>query len=143
MINISFLEYGEYQCWALPQIRKWRTQGFSLRICEPISYRKDLQICGKKIEIYRKSTTSLGSFLHFQKNTFLRFNISTDLGECIYKVQNPLTKFLCCEMIIFLGCCCSCTKMSWLNVKKLPTACFSEGKLRLFEVVKGCTRRPR
>ena len=47
------------QCWALPQIvpliRKLRTQGFGLRICEPISYRKHLRIFGKKIEIYRKS----------------------------------------------------------------------------------------
>ena len=42
------------------QIRKLRTQGLGLRICEPISYRKHLWICDKKIEIYRKSTTSLG-----------------------------------------------------------------------------------
>ena len=40
---------------ASPQIRKLRTQGFGLRICGPISYRKHLRICGKKIEIYRKS----------------------------------------------------------------------------------------
>ena len=38
-----------------PQIRKLRTQGFGLRICEPISYRKLLRIWGRKIEIYRKS----------------------------------------------------------------------------------------
>ena len=47
------------QCWALPQtgpqVRKLRTQGFGLRICGPVSYRKHLRICGKKIEIYRKS----------------------------------------------------------------------------------------
>ena len=32
------------------QIRKLRTQGFGLRICGPISYRKHLRICGKKME---------------------------------------------------------------------------------------------
>ena len=59
---------------ASPQIRKLRTQGFGLRICGPISYRKHLRICGKKIEIYRKSaksTTSLRLFLQFLKNTYL------------------------------------------------------------------------
>ena len=57
-----------------PQIRKLRTQGFGLRICGPISYRKHLRICGKKIEIYRKSaksTTSLRLFLQFLINTYL------------------------------------------------------------------------
>ena len=67
---------AEKQCWALTQtgslIRKLRTQGLGFRICEPISYRKHLRICGKKIEIYRKSTTSLRSFLQFpkKKNVF-------------------------------------------------------------------------
>ena len=32
--------------------------------------------------------------------------------------------------------CYSYSKMSWLKVKKLPTAWFCEGKLRLFEVAK-------
>ena len=40
--------------WALPQaglqVRKLRTQGLGLRICEPIFYRKHLQFCSKKIE---------------------------------------------------------------------------------------------
>ena len=67
--------HTEKQCWALPQtgplIRKLRTQGLGLRICEPISYRKHLRICSKKIEIYRKSRP-LGSFLQFpkKKNVF-------------------------------------------------------------------------
>ena len=34
---------------------KLRTQGFDLRICEPISFSKHLRTCGKKTEIYRKS----------------------------------------------------------------------------------------
>ena len=68
--------HAEKQCWALPQtgpqICKLRTQGLGLGICEPITYRKHLRICSKKIEIYRKSTTSLGSFLQFlkKKNVF-------------------------------------------------------------------------
>ena len=51
---------AEKQCWALsqtgPQIRKLRNQGLDLQICNQISYRKHLRICGKKIEIYHKST---------------------------------------------------------------------------------------
>ena len=69
---------------ASPEIRKLRTQGFGLRICEPISYRKHLWICGKKIKIYRKSANQQhlwDRFCNFQKNNmFLRFNVSTDLG---------------------------------------------------------------
>ena len=69
---------------ASPQIRKLRTQGFGLRICEPISYRKHLRICGKKIKIYRKSANQQhlwDRFCNFQKNNmFLRFIVSTDLG---------------------------------------------------------------
>ena len=59
---------------ASPQIRKLRTQGFSLRICETISYRKHLRICGKKIEIYRKSANQQhhwDRFCNLQKNTYL------------------------------------------------------------------------
>ena len=52
-------EGTNWQCWALPQIdpliRKLQTQGFGLRICKPISYRKRLRICGKELKIYRKS----------------------------------------------------------------------------------------
>ena len=133
------------QCWALPQIgpqiRKLRTQGFGLRNCELISYRKHLRIYCKKIEIYRKSTTSLGLFLLFQKKKFLRFNVPPGLGGCIYKVQHPLTKFLFCGTIIFQSCCSSYCKLIWLKAKKLQTACFSEKKLRLFEVAKGCAKR--
>ena len=48
--------HAEKQCWALRKpVRKLRTKGLGLRICDPISYRKHLRICGKKIEIYRKS----------------------------------------------------------------------------------------
>ena len=131
---------------ASPQIRKLRTQGFGLRICEPISYRKHLRICGKKIKIYRKSANQQhlwDRFCNFQKNNmFLRFIVSTDLGGwCISKVQHPLTKFLCCGTIISQRCYYSYSKMSWHKVKKLPTACFCEWKLRLFEVAKCCIRR--
>ena len=35
---------------ANPQIRKLQTQGFGLRICKPISHRKHLRICGKKLK---------------------------------------------------------------------------------------------
>ena len=129
---------------ASPQIRKVQTQGFGLRICEPISYRKLLRICGKKIEIYRKSANQqhhCHRFCNLQKNMYLQFKISTDLGRCISNVQHSLSKFLCCGTIISQRCCYSHSKMSWLKVKKLLMACFCEGKLGLFEVAKGCTRR--
>ena len=54
---------------ASSQICKLRTQGLGLRICEPITYSKHFRICSKKIEIYRKLTASLGSFLQFPKKT--------------------------------------------------------------------------
>ena len=76
-------------------------------------------------------------FCNFQKNTFLRFYVSTDLGGCISVLQHPLTKFLCCGKIVSQRCYYSCRKMSWLKIKKLPTACFCEGRLRLFEMEKG------
>ena len=63
--------HAEKQYWALPQtgplVRKLRTQGLGLRNCELIFYRKHLRFAVKKFEIYRKSTTSLGSFLQFLK----------------------------------------------------------------------------
>ena len=85
--------HADNQCWALPQtspqIHKLRTQRLGLRICEPISYRKDLRICGKKL----KSTAyqhHWHRFCNFQKKkTFSRLNVSTELGGCIYKVQTP------------------------------------------------------
>ena len=87
------------------------------------------------------SITEIVSAISKKKQTFIRFNVSTDLGWCISNVHHPLTKFLCCGKIISQRCCYSYSKMSWLKVKKLPTACFREGKLRRFEVAKGCTRR--
>ena len=123
-------------------VRKLRTQGFGLRICEPISYRKHLRICSKKIEIYRKSANQQNQwdrFCNLQKNRYLQFNVSTDLGGCISNVQHPLTKFFSCGTIISQRCCYSYNKTSWIKVKKLLTACFCEEKLRLFEVAKGCT----
>ena len=67
-----------FQCWAFsqigPQIRKLRTEGFDLRICEPISFREHFRICGKNL----KSTANpqnnniAGMFLcYLQKNKFL------------------------------------------------------------------------
>ena len=83
------------QCWALPQtgpqIRKVRTQGFGLRICEPISYRKFLRICGKKIEIYRKSTTSLGSFLQFAKKIRIYNSRYRQIWVDVFLMYNTLS----------------------------------------------------
>ena len=42
-------------------VRKFQTQGFDLRICEPISYRKHFRICGKKLKnlpLIQKAKTS-------------------------------------------------------------------------------------
>ena len=108
------------------QIRKLRTQGLSLRIWELISFRNHSRIGGKKIEIYGKSANQQyqwDRFCNFQKNTFTRFNVPTDLGQFVYKVPHPLTKFLCCDTIIFQRSCYSYSKMRWLKVKKLPKSC--------------------
>ena len=89
-------------------------------------------ICGKKIEIYRKSANQQhhwDRFCNLQKNRYLQFNVSTDMGGCISNVQHPLTKFFCCGTIISQRCCYSYSKTSWIKVKKLLTACFCEGKL--------------
>ena len=71
----NVLAHAEKLCWALRKpVRKLRTQGLGLWICEPISYRKHLRICGKKIEIYRKSANQqhhLDRFCNFKKK--LRF----------------------------------------------------------------------
>ena len=83
------------QCWALPQIgpliRNLRTQGFGLRIGKPISYRKHLRIRGKKIEIYRKSATSLGSFLcNIQKIRFYDSVYGQIWADVFIKHNTPL-----------------------------------------------------
>ena len=103
------------QCWALPQIgpliRKSANCGlknFGLQISEPISYRKHLRICGKKIEIYRKSANQphhWDRFCNFQKKKFYHSKWAIDrFGGCIFKVQHPLTRFSCCGTIIFQNC---------------------------------------
>ena len=95
----------------------------------------------KKLKSMSNQQHHWDCFCNFQKSTFLRFNVSIDLGGCTSKVQHPLTKLLCCGTIISDRCCYSYSKMSWFKVKKLPTACFCKGKLRLFQVTKGCRRR--
>ena len=116
--GIIFLYIG--QCWALPQIdpliRKLRFQGL---VCRFANRFLTASICGFaiKIEIYRKAANhqhrgNLNRLCNFQKYAFLQFNVSTNLGGCICKVQRPLTKFLCFGMIIFYGCCLSYSKMS-------------------------------
>ena len=140
--------HAEKQCWALlqtgPQVRKLWSQGLGLRICEPISYRKHLRICGKIVEIYHKSATSItrivsaiskkirfydSMYRQIWVDVFLNYN-NLSLTSSVLLWNNYFPEF-----------CYSYSKMSWLKIKKLPTACFCEGKLRLFEVAKGCTRR--
>ena len=53
-----------------------------------------MRICGKKMEIYRKSANQQhpwDRFCYFQKNMFLRFNVSTDLGGyfLMYNALSP------------------------------------------------------
>ena len=59
------------QYWALPQtgpqVRKLRTQGFGLRICEPISYRDHLRICGKKLKFTANQQHHWDRFCNFKK----------------------------------------------------------------------------
>ena len=133
------------QCWALPQtgpqVRKSANCGLKVLVCGFANRFLTANICGKKIEIYRKSANQQhhwDCFCNFQKNTFLRFNASTDLGRCISNVQHLSPRSSAVERLFPKGrrCCYSYSKMSWLKVNKLPTACFCEGKLRLFVVAK-------
>ena len=58
---------------ASPQIRKLGTQGFDLRICKPISYRKHVRICDKKLKFTANPQICniAGMFLcHLQKSSF-------------------------------------------------------------------------
>ena len=92
----NVLAHAEKQCWALPQtgqlIRKLRTQGFGLQICEPISYRKHLRLRGKKIEIYSKSaksTTLFGSFLQFPKKYVFTIQCIDRFGWMYFNSATP------------------------------------------------------
>ena len=79
----------------------------------------------------RKATTSLVLFLcNFKKITFLRFSVLTDLSRCIYKVQNPLTKFRCCGAITFLGYTAILTaKRACLTSRNFQRLVFLKGNL--------------
>ena len=103
------VEYRK-QCWGLPQIGP--------QIADSRFWLADLQtdfllqtFAAKNWNLtqFRKATTSLRSFLcNFQKKkTFLRRNVSTEFGECIYKIQQPLAKFRGCETTTFYCCCYS------------------------------------
>ena len=137
------------QCWALPQInlqvRKLQTQGFDLQICKTISYRKRLRICGKKnlsLPQIRKAATSLGCLFAIYKTCVFTVQCIGVGWMCLYSATPlcGLAKFRWSGTIIFHGCCYFHSETSKLNVKKLPTACFSEGILGLFEMARGCTR---
>ena len=142
------------QCWkavlgtsanqsASPQIRKMRTHGLGLRICEPISYRKHLRICGKKL----KSTANpqinniTGIVSAISKKIRFYNSMYWQIWVDVFKVQHPLTKFLCCGTITSRKCSYFYSKLVWHKVQKLPTSCFCEGKLRLLEVANGCTKQ--
>ena len=154
-----FLWMRKIKCWALlqigPQVCKLRTQGFNLRIFV------------KKIEIYRKSAKQWYSWdvswLFPKKKAILRFYVSTQLGRCIYNVQQPLVKFHSCGTIIFQRCflltakrfllflellfllflqlAILTAKRANLTSKNFQRFVFSKGKFRLFEVARGCTRQ--
>ena len=128
-------------------VRKSANCGLEVLVCGFANRFLTANICGFAVKKLKSTAnpqinniTEIVSAIS-KKKTFIRFKVSTDLGGCISKVQHPLTKFFCCGTIISQRCCYSYSKMSWLKVKKLPTACFCEVKLRLFEMAKGCTRR--
>ena len=50
----------------------------------------------------------------------------------MYNILSPSSSAV--ERLFPRGAAILTPKMSWLKVKKLLTACFSEGKLRLFEM---------
>ena len=66
----------------------------------------------KKVKSTANQQHHWDRFCNFQKNTFLRFYVSTDLGGCTSEVQYSLTKFLCYGTIISQRCCYFLSKMS-------------------------------
>ena len=125
-------------------VRKSANCGLKVLVCGFANRFLTANICGfavKKLKSTANQQYHWDRFCKLQKNRYLQFNVSTDMGGCISNVQHPLTKFFCCGTIISLRCCYSYSKTSWIKVKKLLTACFCEEKLRLFEVAKGCTRQ--
>ena len=90
-----------------PLSRKLRTQGFGLRICEPISYRKHLRINGKKIEIYRKSENQQHRWHRFfaisKKIRFYDSMYRQSWTEVFIKYNTPLTISFAVELLFFMG----------------------------------------
>ena len=96
-------------------IRKLRTQGFDLRW---------------KVEIYRKSATSLESFrCNIQKNTVLRFNASIDLGRLFMKYNTPLRSFFAVERLFSMGAAILAAKWVSLTSKNFQRLVFLKENL--------------
>ena len=141
------------QCWALPQIcpqicpqiRKLRTQRFNFRICEPISCRKHLQICGKKIEIYRKSANQqhrwVVSLQFTKKMRFYGSMYGQSWEDVFIKYNTPLPSSAALEQLFAMGAAILTAKLASLTSRNFQMACFPEGKLSFFKVARGCTRR--
>ena len=113
-------------------LRKLQTQGLVLRICEPISYRKHLRICGKNSSLSQicKATTLLGSLLcNFQKSMFSWFNVSTDLVDVFIKYNTPLSSSAAVERLFSMGSNILTAKRASLMSRNLQRFVFLKGKM--------------
>ena len=123
-------------------VRKSATCGLKVLVCVFANRFLSANICGKNLKSTANQQYHWDRFCNFHKNTFLRFNTSTDLGECISNVQHLSPRSSAVERLFPRGAAILTVK--WVGLrsrfKKLPMACFCEGKLELFEVAKGCPR---
>ena len=86
-----------------------------------MSYLKQLRICSKIIEIYHESANKQHRWDRiFAISKHIRFynSIFRQIWWMYYKAQHPLNKFFCCGTTIFLGGCCSHSKMSWSTASR-------------------------
>ena len=147
-VFLVHLCYHQFTVLAFPQIglqiRKLRTQGIELRICEPISYRKHLRICGKKswnLPQIRRLTTSLECFgTIYKKKRFYGSMYRQSWVVVFIKYHTPLPSSTVLERLFSKGAAILTAKRANLTSRNFQQLFFWK-KIRLFEMEKGYTSR--
>ena len=109
---------------ASPLIRKLRTQGVDLRICKPISYRKHLRICGKKIQIYRESAKQQhpwDRFLAISKKLRFYGSMYRQIWVDVFiKYNTSLPSSAAMEQVFFIDAAIPTAKRANLTSRNFP-----------------------